>query len=1425
MTVSEPSVAVSVFQVLASDGGIAGAGFLAGEDTGFTCAHVVRAAGQLPGDQVEVLFPHLPGAPRVMADVVAERWRAPEAEDVAVLRFGSIPATARRMAVGTSAGCQGHGFFSFGFPAQALRGGHFGYGEVGGLLPGDNGAQRQLQLTKANDLTAGFSGGPVVDKMTGLVIGMVNSIVSPDIYGKGLGIAYATPAEVLREIHPQLAEDQACPYLGLEPFTAEHADWFHGREAAVERVLTALGSNRRLLMLLGPSGAGKSSLVNAGVLPALAKGAIPGSDRWLCLGAHPGQDLLAELERAGLPGAATEGLLSAVETRLAAAPDHDHLLLVIDQFEELLTQAVPPAHRPLDDGRLRAADQLMELCASHTAVTVLLVMRNDFYAPLDALAPDLMNAVLPGLCNVPATLSRPELKAIITRPAAAVGLSIEAGLADRIVDDVLDAGSAARQAPVTLLPALELALRQLWARRRREDGRITHAAYEKIGKVTGSLTAWCNRALDQLPADQRPTAQRILTALVRPADETNGIPATRRSVPLTRLRVLASTPKGTGPAGDAAFDEVLAVLTRYRIVTTGTSPPSDTGLGEPAADLIHDALLRDWADLRDWVAEDHQFQVWLVRAAEQQVVYTNSALPGDLLSGSLLAEGEEWAGRRSLPAEITSLLNASRQHRQAAVRRTQRINVVLAVMLALALLAAGAAFHQQRAATAAQHEAQSRQLAAQSANLAKSDPDLASLLAVKAWQTSHTEEAAAALYGAPATLLRHRLAAHTQEVDSVAFSPDGSTLATESSDGTARLWDVKRGTSRATLAHTSAVAFSPDGSTLATGSVDGAVHLRDAMTGRSRTVLTGHAYTVMAVAFSPDGALLATAGWDGTAHLLDAKSGRLRTSLPVHARYVTSVVFSPDGTTLATHSVSSDNEDRLSLWDTRTGALRATHGGGERSLAQWMAFDRRSTTLTTDCADSTCTWSARTGRRLTKVTLDWVVTSPEGGARAVSSDGRTYLWDARSSRVRATIADDYMQDVETVAFSPDGSTLAVGGGGGPVRLWDVKTGQSYATLTGHTKPVETLAFSPDGTTLATGSKDGTVRLWDTRVGVSRATFTGPSREVTSVAFSPDGTTLATGGDEGSTRLWDVRTERPRVTLAGHTEGVSSIVFGHEGSTLTSASWSGGVRQWDSKTGTLRLTNLAHRLPGYRWAVKISPDGATFGMTGNDGVSRADGTTHLWDVTSGRHHAKLDGSLPTSGMNSVAFSPDSTTLAMGGARGALHLWDARTGRHRAAFTGTTEDMTSVAFSPDNNTLATGSKDGTTHLWDVQDGASRATLTGHIDAVTALAFSPDGDTLATGSEDGALFLWDARTGKRRATFTGHIEGINSLAFSPDGVLLAAGGEDGTTRLWNADLPDAHELAGSICRRLHRDFTKAETAQYLRGQDVGPVCPGLT
>src|SRR5262249_61348356 len=102
-----------------------------------------------------------------------------------------------------------------------------------------------LQLTDANDLATGFSGGPVIDEVTGLVIGMLTAISPPDAHLRGVGIAYATPTQTLREIWPELVEAQVCPYRGLEPFGAEHAGWFYGRTAAVQRVLAGVAGPRR----------------------------------------------------------------------------------------------------------------------------------------------------------------------------------------------------------------------------------------------------------------------------------------------------------------------------------------------------------------------------------------------------------------------------------------------------------------------------------------------------------------------------------------------------------------------------------------------------------------------------------------------------------------------------------------------------------------------------------------------------------------------------------------------------------------------------------------------------------------------------------------------------------------------------------------------------------------------------------------------------------------------------------------------------------------------------------------------------------------------------------------------------------------------------------------------------------------------------
>ncbi|MGW7385277.1 S1 family peptidase [Streptomyces sp. NPDC054794] len=225
----------AVAQILGSDEQITGAGFLVAEDLLVTCAHVVEAAGAGPGRQVSLSFPHVDGGRRAEGLVLDGPWRPPGDEDVAMIRLSGSPAGVQPLPLGSAGGCRGHRVRSFGFPAQAPPGGHFGYGTAGDLLPTTQSRHGHLQLTAANDLTTGFSGGPVVDELTSLVVGMLTEITAPDAYERGQDIAYVTPTQTLREICPELTLHDVCPYRGLEPFTAEHAQWYKGRTDAVRQ--------------------------------------------------------------------------------------------------------------------------------------------------------------------------------------------------------------------------------------------------------------------------------------------------------------------------------------------------------------------------------------------------------------------------------------------------------------------------------------------------------------------------------------------------------------------------------------------------------------------------------------------------------------------------------------------------------------------------------------------------------------------------------------------------------------------------------------------------------------------------------------------------------------------------------------------------------------------------------------------------------------------------------------------------------------------------------------------------------------------------------------------------------------------------------------------------------------------------------------
>ncbi|MEU6391703.1 trypsin-like peptidase domain-containing protein [Streptomyces sp. NPDC046939] len=1354
-----PALHEGVFQVLAPGGGVAGAGFLTADGAGFTCAHVVEAAGQRPGGQVEVLFPLLPDTPRVTAEVVTGQWRAPDAEDVAVLRLHSVPPGARSMPVGASAGSHGHRVLSYGFPAQAPPGGRFGYGVAGGVVPGSGATGRLLQLTQANDLTTGFSGGPVVDALTGLTIGMVTSITSPDRYLKGLGVAFATPAEVLRDVRPELAEDTACPYPGLEPFTDEQADWFHGRGAAVERVLTALRGNRRLLMLLGPSGAGKSSLVNAGVLPALAKGGIPGGDRWLTLRARPGQDLLAELADSGLPGAAVDGLTSAVRARLDAEPDHDHLLLVIDQFEELLTQSGGPSRTPPEDRRLRAVDQLVELSGSHAAVTVLLVMRNDFYAPLSSFAPDLMTAALPGLCNVPETLNRRDLQEIITRPAAAVGLPLAPGLADRIVDDMLETDPVTRQAPVTLLPPLQLTLRRLCSRRD-GGGRLTHEAYEQLGKVTGGLSHLCNHALDQLPPEQRPTARRILTALVRPADEAGGIPATRRRVPLTRLRALAADPvTGTGTGTGDAFDDAVAALTHYRIITTdGAATPVGEPPGEPAAELIHDALIRGWADLRDWVAEDRQFHVWLQRATDQQASRARSGHPGDLLNGSLLAEGEEWAEQRPLPEDITALLETSRQHQRSQLRRTKRLNVFLATALTLALIAAGIAFQQRQTVVGQRDRAASAQVAGVAESLRRTDPRLARRLAVASARLGDTPESRAALF----TL-------SNQQENEVLRLP-GFVVSTSALDGTGHTLIAAGGTR---------------------------VGIWNVDTRRQ----TGHydaRSTVRYVTLSDDGRTAAVSTEDGRTRLLDATDARpLGTHTYPSGRdvHLPRVALSPHGTYLRTEGLDADAKPTMTIWDTRTAKKIITMPGmAGGAFPVWntsFSPDERILSLPRpDGKGQPFTWYDT--RTMEKVPVpDLKLSSTEiPGPVVFSPDGKLAALPGKSGRVHVyyrkegywasefTRGDD--PSLYPLRFSQDSQYLAQGGVVWRTALLGQTTPlMHYSTTESECFSDSGLVFNADASELRCVGIDGAVRSLDTTRVTKAPKGTGAFYTVSAV--SDDRRTLALL-NSSDMEIWSLPTRTKRATLPSPGPAVGNPTLSADGRLLAVQSGVAEVEIWDLRTknklGTFRTPLDEKQRSGALQDVAFSPDNRSFAAQ----AVMPDGTNALrfWDLTTRHRIRDVRAKLGYDGNGAaVFFDPSGTSVIAAPNFGRVAFPSGRIltkGAGNLQMNAISDDGSTVYSYPQGYQPYLRTLDARTLLPAGEDLRTGAVSS---DSDRTIAVSPDGRLFATlqqeAGEQAQMTVWDSRGHNRLGpplTVTmDPFASVVAVTFAPDGSTLTS------------------------------------------------------
>ncbi|MDE0400033.1 MAG: sigma-70 family RNA polymerase sigma factor [Candidatus Poribacteria bacterium] len=419
----------------------------------------------------------------------------------------------------------------------------------------------------------------------------------------------------------------------------------------------------------------------------------------------------------------------------------------------------------------------------------------------------------------------------------------------------------------------------------------------------------------------------------------------------------------------------------------------------------------------------------------------------------------------------------------------------------------------------------------------------------------------------------------TDSVFSITFSPDRNIVAIGSRDGNIYLSDLNTGKLMRKLTGHSVdvqrVVFSPDGKTLASSSyIDETVRIWDVSTGKPRRTLTEHTGDIEGLAFSPDGKTLVSSGsGDGTIRFWDVRTGNQKHAVTGHADYVYSVAFNPDGKFFA----SGYADGSIRFWDAETGLHLKTFKKGYE--ASGLVFSEDGKTLAYAEGLDIRLQDAGTGEEKMLLTgHEWgmhsMALSPDGDILASGSEDTTIrLWDMHTGAHKKTL-NGHKHRVYSVAFSPDGKTLASGSDDNTIRLWNVDTGETERILTGHAgefegvdngpssvEGVKSVAFSPDGKTLASGGGDNVIHLWDIGTGKSKMTLVGHTHWVFSLAFSPDGKTLASGSVDSDIRLWDPHTGQPKKTLTGHGDWVRSIAFSPDGKTLVSGSDDGSVLLW------------------------------------------------------------------------------------------------------------------------------------------------------------------------------------------------------------------------------------------------------------------------
>ena len=1185
------------------------------------------------------------------------------------------------------------------------------------------------------------------------------------------------------------------PFKGLRAFTESDAHDFFGRSELTSRLISRFGTSGegiRFVAAVGPSGIGKSSVVRAGVVPAIRKGALGDPERVFVAEMFPGDHPIDELEAAlvsvstsrasrlhHLLDGGSRGLLDAMDLVLPAPAE---LVLVVDQFEEVFTLTTDERERELFLESLRVATADPE-----SRLRVIVTLRADFYdRPL--IYPRFGEALAAGT-EVVTPITPDETEQAIRRPAEGVGIVAEPGLVAEIVADVAHQPGA--------LPLLQYALTELFERR--EGDRLTLAAYEEIGGVTGALSARADRIFGSISPEVQRTVKQIFLRLVNLGE---GRQDTRRRVTRSELDALE--------VDTELVDRVVDTYGRHRLLTFDRDPASR----EPTVEIAHEALLGAWGRLRTWIddaRDDLRQDRQLSRAAGEW--RGSERDPSFLLRGARLDQVEAWGSSTDL-----ALARAQREYikaslderdreeakerdrkeheRQLERRSVRRLRGMVAVLAAAALVAATLtviATNQRERAAAETRAAHARELAAAAVANLESDQQLSVLLAIEAVEQTRSVDGVV-LREAEEAL--HRAVTNSRIGTSIPGSGPWKSCCEESG----------------------AIAWGPRGLVVLQGVFAseeprpaGIVDLRDEETGGIVRSLPGHEGKLTGAAFSPDGSMLATSGAEGLLKVWDLSSGKVlrRVKGPGAARGVT---FSADGSRVA-----------------------AAFGpiGGPAGVVEVLDLS----------ADRVLTFPA-------PPYVNDVALSPDGSRLvAVGGDYRgdnIHLIDVASGEVQR-IPDPESVGLISVAWSPDGRYIAAGGWLGAVPVWDA-SGELRFLLRG-TEDQRLVEWSADSERLLTGGSDGTARIWDvTDLGATQ-TLPALSGAITGITFSPDGTQAMTRSETRVMDVWDVGPTGGS-EVANIPDATQLVSFTPDGLHVTTADEDGSLDTLDLGTG-----ERTHRPIGWfeppRTLVsgfEFAPDGGSvasfrnfYGITLRDvgtGATLATGWTGASDWSpngelfafsesprgtveildgSGRRIVRFRDVGFSIMDNGVVLGPGNLLALAGsydepGQGEYVKIWDWRQRELIAELRAEADDDGAIAFNRDWSRFAIGSEDTT--VWDVAAERRLLTLSSSQVVPADLAFSPDGARLVEIDPDGTVRLFDTGTGEPLLALDGHETG-GELAFSPDGAMLATQG-DGIVRIWALDIGDLLEIAR---QKVTRSLTDEECRQYLHVER----CPG--